>query len=306
MKRIFYSLIVLTIFISSLPLVSAQFTLGEPAIQKLIKITIDEQGEVHVLHEIKKSQKVVQVDTIDGAVSNLKVVDVEGNDVEYGTIGIESVTGITIFPSEEDVIIEYDLDDALFYKDGMWVWDFFNEETTTIIFPKGVDLLFVNNSPVLLQDAKGITCYGRSQNAICDAYIEYVINESTKLTKVHWEDRNFVVGIRTLAEVSSFNFDQPTKSMSFNVNRDKQLITLIIPLELLWNPYEVYLDDQKILKHEFFSNSTHVWLNIRPENSGTIQIIGTSVVPEFPLFVPFFIGISAVILLQLGNKLNLR
>ncbi len=306
MKRIFYSLIVLTIFISSLPLVSAQLTLGEPAIQKLIKITIDEQGEVHVLHEIKKSQKVVQVDTIDGAVSNLKVVDVEGNDVEYGTIGIESVTGITIFPSEEDVIIEYDLDDALFYKDGMWVWDFFNEETTTIIFPKGVDLLFVNNSPVLLQDAKGITCYGRSQNAICDAYIEYVINESTKLTKVHWEDRNFVVGIRTLAEVSSFNFDQPTKSMSFNVNRDKQLITLIIPLELLWNPYEVYLDDQKILKHEFFSNSTHVWLNIRPENSGTIQIIGTSVVPEFPLFVPFFIGISAVILLQLRNKLNLR
>jgi len=306
LKRIFYSLIVLTIFISSLPLVSAQLTLGEPAIQKLIKITIDEQGEVHVLHEIKKSQKVVQVDTIDGAVSNLKVVDVEGNDVEYGTIGIESVTGITIFPSEEDVIIEYDLDDALFYKDGMWVWDFFNEETTTIIFPKGVDLLFVNNSPVLLQDAKGITCYGRSQNAICDAYIEYVINESTKLTKVHWEDRNFVVGIRTFAEVSSFNFDQPTKSMSFNVNRDKQLITLIIPLELLWNPYEVYLDDQKILKHEFFSNSTHVWLNIRPENSGTIQIIGTSVVPEFPLFVPFFIGISAVILLQLRNKLNLR
>jgi hypothetical protein len=94
--------------------------------------------------------------------------------------------------------------------------------------------------------------------------------------------------------------------MSFNVNGDKQLITLIIPLELLWNPYEVYLDDQKILKHEFFSNSTHVWLNIRPENSGTIRIIGTSVVPEFPLFVPFFIGISAVILLQLRNKLNLR
>jgi len=306
LRRIFYSLIVLAIIISSLPLVSAQLTLGEPAIQKLIKITIDEQGEVHVLHEIKKSDKVVQVDTIDGTVSNLRVIDKEGNDVEYGTIGIESITGITIFPSEEDVIIEYDLDDALFYKDGMWVWDYFNEETTTIIFPNGVDLLFVNNRPVLLQDAKGITCYGRSQNAICDAYIEYVINESTKLTKIQWENRDFVVGIRTLAEISSFNFDQPTKSMSFNVNGDKQLITLIIPLELLWNPYEVYLDDQKILKHEFFSNSTHVWLNIRPENSGTIQIIGTSVVPEFPLFVPFFIGISAVILLQLRNKLNLR
>jgi hypothetical protein len=306
LRKIFYSLIVLAIIISSFPLVSAQLTLGEPASQKLIKITIGEQGEVHVLHEIKKNNNVVQVDTIDGTVSNIKVIDKEGNNVEYGTVGLESITGITIFPSKEDVIIEYDLGDALFYKDGMWVWDFFNEETTTIIFPKGVDLVFVNNSPILLQDAKGITCYGRSQNAICDANIEYVINESTNLTKVQWEGRNFVVGIRTLTEISSFNFDQPTKSMSFNVNGDKQLITLIIPLEFLWNPYEVYLDDQKILKHEFFSNSTHVWLNIRPENSGTIRIIGTSVVPEFPLFVPFFIGISAVILLQLRNKLNLR
>lgn len=296
----------LVIIISSVPLISAQLTLGEPAIQKLIEITINEQGEAHVLHEIKKNQNVVQVDTIDGTISNLKVIDEEGNNVEYGTVGIENITGITIFPSKEDIIVEYDLNDALFYKDGMWTWDYFNEETTIIIFPKGVDLLFVNNSPVLLHDAKGITCYGRSQNAICDAYIEYVINESTKLTKVQWEDKNFVVGFRTLAEITSFNFDQPTKSMSFNVNGDRQLITLIIPLELLWNPYEVYLDDQKILKREFFSNGTHVWLNIRPENSGTIQIIGTSVVPEFPLFVPLFIGISAVILLQLRNKLNLR
>lgn len=296
----------LVIIISSVPLISAQLTLGEPAIQKSIEITINEQGEAHVLHEIMKSQKVVHVETIDGTISNLKVIDEEGNNVEYGTVGVENITGITIFPSKEDIILEYDLDDALFYKDGMWTLDYFNEETTTIIFPKGVDLVFVNNSPVLLHDAKGITCYGRSQNAICDAYIEYVINESTKLTKVQWEDRNFVVGIRTLAEISSFNFDQPTKSMSFNVNGDKQLITLIIPLELLWNPYEVYLDDQKILKREFFSNSTHVWLNIRPENSGTTHIIGTSVVPEFTLFVPFFIGISAVILLQLRNKLNLR
>jgi hypothetical protein len=306
LKRVFYSLIVLTIIISLLPLVSGQLTLGEPAIQKLIKITIGEKGEVHVHHEIKKSNVVVQLDTINGTVSNLKVIGDKGADIEYGTTGTESVTGITIFPSKEDVIIEYDLGDVLFYKNGIWTWDFFNKETTTIIFPKDVDLLFINNNPVLLQDAKGITCYGRSQNAICDAYIEYVINESVKLTKVQWEDRNFVVGIRTLAEISSFNFDQPTKSMSFYVNGDKQLITLIIPLELLWNPYEVYLDDQKILKHEFFSNSTHAWLNIRPENSGTIQIIGTSVVPEFPLFVPFFIGISAVILLQLRNKLNPR
>ncbi|MGI0097993.1 MAG: hypothetical protein ACREAJ_06360, partial [Nitrosopumilaceae archaeon] len=90
------------------------------------------------------------------------------------------------------------------------------------------------------------------------------------------------------------------------VEEDNQLITLIIPLELLWSPYEVYLDDQKILKHEFFSNQTHAWLNIRPETSGTIQIIGTTVVPEFPILSPLFIGIAIIIGLQLKNRINPR
>jgi len=84
------------------------------------------------------------------------------------------------------------------------------------------------------------------------------------------------------------------------------LITLIIPLELLWSPYDVYLNEEKILKHEFFSNETHSWLNFRPENSGSIEIIGTTVVPEFPILAPLFVGIAIVVALQLKNRLNLR
>ena len=299
MKKIFFSLIAL-VLVSSIPLISAQITLGDPADQKLVKITINEQGEVHVLHEILDSNKVVQINTIEGTLSNLKVIDIKGNDVEYGTTGLGNTTGITIFSSEEDVIIEYDLDDVLFVKDGMWTWDFLYLQTTTFILPEGLDLLYVNSTPVMLQDAKGITCHG------CQAKIEYVLDQPTNTNEVQWEDRRFIVGIRSLTDVSSFNFDQPTKRISFNVKEDNQLITLIIPLELLWSPYEVYLDDQKILKHEFFSNQTHAWLNIRPETSGTIQIIGTTVVPEFPVLSPLFIGIAIIIGLQLKNRINPR
>jgi len=288
------------VLISSIPLVSAQITLGDPADQKLVKITINEQGEVHVLHEIRDSINVVQINTIKGTLSNLKVIDIKGNDVEYGTTGLESTTGITIFSSGEDVIIEYDLDDVLFVKDGMWTWDFLYLQTTTFILPEGLDLVYVNNSPVMLQNAKGITCHG------CNAIIEYVLDQPTNTNEVQWEDRKFIVGIRSLTDISSLNFDQPTKSISFDVEEDNQLITLIIPLDLLWSPYEVYLDDQKILKHEFFSNQTHAWLNIRPETSGTIQIIGTTVVPEFPVLSPLFIGIAIIIGLQLKNRINPR
>ena len=299
LKKIFGTIIILFL-LSSIPLVAGQLSIGEPAFQKLVKITLGNQGEVHVLHEIKESREVIQVNVIEGTLSNLKAQDEDGNEVEYATTGLESITGITIFSSEEDVIIEYDLDDVLFLKDGIWTWDLLYLESTTIIFPEGVDLVFINERPVLLQDAKGITCHG------CQALIEYVIDEPTKLEKIQWEENNFEIGIRTVSEISSLNFDQPTKSISFNVNEDNQLVTLIIPLELLWSPYEVFSDDQKLFKHEFFSNATHAWLNIRPESSGSIQIIGTTVIPEFPVLAPLFLGIAAVIALQLKNKINLR
>jgi hypothetical protein len=291
---------------SLLPLVYAQLSLGEPALHKLITINLGDQGEVHVTHEINKARSVVHVETIEGTLSNLNVTDVEGNKVEFGTTGIESITGITIFSSQDDVIIEYDLENVLYFEDGLWKLDYFNLETTKIIFPKDIDLLFVNDRPVMLHDAVGITCFGRSQGATCDAFIEYVMDEPTMYTEIEWEDKKFIVGVRTLTEISSFNFDQLTKRISFDVNEDDQLITLIIPLELLWSPYDVYLNEEKILKHEFFSNETHSWLNFRPDNSGSVEIIGTTVVPEFPILTPLFIGIALVVALQLKNRLNLR
>jgi len=305
MKKIIFIMSVLIVTLL-LPLVNAQLSIGQPAIHKLITITLGDQGDVHVIHEINKVRSVVNVETLAGIVSNLNVTDVEGNQVEFGTTGIESVTGVTIFSSQDDVLIEYDLDDFLFFEDGLWNFDYFNVETTKILFPEDVDLLFVNDRPVLLHDAKGITCYGKSLGTACDASIDYVIDEPTINIDIGWEDKNFLVGMRTLTEISSFNFDQPTKSISFDVNEDNQLITLIIPLELLWSPYEVYLDEEKILKHEFFSNETHSWLNIRPDNSGSIEIIGTTVVPEFPIVAPLFVGIVIVIALQLKNRLNLH
>ena len=85
------------VLVSSIPLISAQITLGDPADQKLVKITINEQGEVHVLHEILDSNKVVQINTIEGTLSNLKVIDIKGNDVEYGTTGLEIQQALQFF-----------------------------------------------------------------------------------------------------------------------------------------------------------------------------------------------------------------
>ncbi len=81
---------------------------------------------------------------------------------------------------------------------------------------------------------------------------------------------------------------------------------MIIPLELLWNPYQVIEVDEKLHKHEFQINQTHVGLNFRPVTGEGIQVIGTSVVPEFPLFAPLVIGVIMVIALGFRNKINLH
>ncbi|MBI2007023.1 MAG: hypothetical protein HYS75_07265 [Nitrosopumilales archaeon] len=86
-------------------------------------------------------------------------------------------------------------------------------------------------------------------------------------------------------------------------------------MELLWNPYQVYLDqepygiftdEEKVLRHEYVVDETHVQLNIRPETAGTIRIIGTSVVPEFPLFVPLVLGMSMIMVLVFRKSLAAR
>ena len=53
-------------------------------------------------------------------------------------------------------------------------------------------------------------------------------------------------------------------------------------------------------------NETHVSLNIKPETSGEITIIGTTVIPEFPIIAPLAIGFLMILVVPLMKKFNLR
>ena len=98
--------------------------------------------------------------------------------------------------------------------------------------------------------------------------LEYSIDESKNLEYVNWENEKFVVEMITFADVNNFEFNQPTKEISFNVNDADQHITTVIPLELLWGPYAVFLDDEKIYFSEYINNGTHVWVNVKPDTTG--------------------------------------
>ena len=270
-KRVaFFIILVLTI---AIPTVNAQeISIGEKAEQKSVKVVISSSDEIHVKHVIASSNSPKQIELIDGTITNITVSNEEGKEKQFGIIGDND--GIMIYPSQEDTMVEYDLGDVIFLKDNVWTWDFRYLETTSFIIPEEVDLIFVNEKPVYLDEKKGIACHG------CQMILEYSIDEPKILENVKFENKEFLIEIRTFAEINQFNFDQSTKNISFEVNGENQFVTTIIPLELLSRPYNVFMGDEKIFFHEYINNGTHVWLNIRPDNSGTVSIIGTTIISD--------------------------
>lgn len=293
-----FGFLVILCMIAIIPVADAQISIGEKASQKSVQVTISSDGEVHVKHVVRSSNLPQDLELIYGTISNISVTNEQGEEELFSTNEDDSM--VLIQPSNEESIVEYDLDQALSQKDTVWTWDFTYGETTSFILPEEVDLIFVNDNIVYLDKTKGILCHG------CNMILEYSINEPKIFKNVKWEDKEFVVEIRSHSNIDEFIFDQPTKSITFDVFEENRFVTTIIPLELLWEPYSVFLDNEKIDFYEYINNGTHVWLNMKPETAGEIVIMGTTVIPEFPIIAPLAIGFLMILVIPLIRKVNLR
>ncbi len=296
-SKIFAILVIISL-VSVIPTAYAQFSIAEKANQKVVEVRIDSEGNVHVIHVIDNANGPRQVDLIPGTVSNISVTDEEGENKQFSVIGDDNA--VLIMPSNEDSILQYDLNHVISEIDGVWTWDFLYLQSTAFILPEEVDLLFANERPVFLNEQKGIACHG------CQMLLEYSINESRIFENVKWEEKEFVVEIRNQRGIDKFIFNQPAKSITFDIIGENRFITTIIPLELLWEPYTVFLNEEKIPAYQHINNGTHVWLIVNPDTSGQVNIIGTTVVPEFSMMIPLIIGFFAILALPFMKKFNLR
>ena len=301
MKKIIFSAVFLIFLISFTPISFGQISIGEKAVQKSVEVYISNEGEVHVIHEIRQSSSPKQIDFIMGEISNLKVIDENGEKIVYTNISDgKKEIGILVNNSNEDYFIEYDLDGVLTRNGSFWEWNIKYLETISIIFPEKTFWVFVNQNPIFLNDKKGIACHG------CQMFLEMSFNLDKQIVDVNWEDRKFVVEFLTDTEIEQFVFDQPMKTISFDVNESEKHVLTLIPLELLWGPYAVFLDDEKIQYNDNYNNGTHVWIHVKPETPGTVSIIGTTVVPEFSMFIPLIMGFMIILTVPLVKKFSLR
>lgn len=306
-----------------------QGTFGKFPENQSITIDISADGAVHVTHDVKRDQGSRYVEFVKGTVSNIEVHDTNGDDVLFGETGYGEIRGIQVFTSIP-VKIQYDLDDALEFVDGIWYWDYeYVFGNAKFYFPNKVDFVYVNDRFVNLGGAKGINCHG------CGLELAYYVDTKPEIKNIQWESRNIPVEIFSQNELINFSFMQPEKMIVFETE-NSQLVTLKIPLELLWNPYQAYFAEKneksplispqnvaecneaedmltihgttkcyhKIFNNEIEVDDKNVLLTIHPNKSGTIVILGTSAIPEFPLFMPLVIGILLVILFQFRSKIN--
>ncbi|MDC1136303.1 hypothetical protein OAS76_00770 [Nitrosopumilus sp.] len=301
-KIIITSLMILTLI--AIPVANAQF--GTPAYQKSTQVIIDESQNIQAMHVIESSNKLIMVNMFEGAIQDsITVTDENGKEIEFGINNNSDYGAITIFSSSDntsgDTIVKYNLKNILRQSDNLLTLNIGYPKTFSILFSEKIEFIYLNNNIINFGDNRGVTI-----NSGGYVNVEYY-SEIPKLTKeVNWEEDKFNVEIITESQIDEFNFDQITKSISFKVNEKNKFVTVNMEHKLLGGPYVVLLNDEKIQYSKYSNNENSTSLTIKPESLGQITIIGTTVIPEFSMFLPLIMGFLIILTVPFMKKISLR
>ncbi len=297
-KIIFLSLMIFALI--AVPIASAQ--LGAPAYQKSTHLIIDELNNIEAKHVIGFSDDPVMVNLFEGAIpESITVTNEDGKELEFAISGMSAYGSITIFKATENTIIKYNLKDMFWQSDNILTLNVGYPKTFGILFPEKIDQIFLNNQIIQLGDNKGISINGGGY-----VNVEYYSEMPKKIQEVQWKEDKFNVEIITDSKIDEFNFDQESKSISFQVNEKNKFVTINMEEKLLGGPYVILLNDEQIKYSKYSIKENHISLSMKPESSGEIRIIGTTVIPEFSMFIPLIMGFVIILTVPLMKKVNLH
>jgi predicted DNA binding CopG/RHH family protein len=301
MNKKILSIIAIFTLILVIPTANAQLTIGSEVKQELIEVKINDKGEVDVKHIVKASNMPGTVHLFSGTISNLVITNEMGEEKESGIandgLGNQSVF---VLPSKENSIIKYNLENIIL-KDNLFSTQFSYAEKFSIVFDDQIEMIFVNNNVIFLENKKVVSVNGGGE-----MNVEFYSNSPKMIKEVQWEENKFDVEIITDSKIENFNFDQTSKSISFEVNEENKYVTISMSEELLGGPYVTLLHDEKIKYTKFVRDDGIVSLNLKPETTGQVTIIGTTVIPEFSMFIPLIMGFLIILTVPAMRKFSLR
>ena len=295
---IFLSLIIFALI--TVPVANAQ--LGAPAYQKSSQLIIDEFNNIEAKHVIGFSNDPVRINLFEGAITDsITVTNENGKELEFAIVGMGDYGSVTIFSADENTIIKYNVRDMFRYSENLITLNIGYPKTFGILFSEKIDQIFLGNQIIQLGDKKGISINGGGY-----VNVEYYSEMQKKIQEVQWKEDKFNVEIITDSKIDEFNFDQESKSISFQVNEKNEFVTINMEEKLLGGPYVILLDDEKIEFSQYSIKENYISLAIKPESSGEIMIIGTTVIPEFSMFIPLIMGFMIILTVPLMKKFSLR
>jgi len=300
MNRKITSIFVILTLILVIPTANAQLTIGSEAKQELIEVKINDKGEVDVKHIVKASNMPGTVDLFSGTISNLVVTNEMGEENDSG-IANDTKGNLSVFilPSKENSIIKYNLENIIL-KDNLFTTQISYPEKFSVLFDDQIEMIFVNNNVIFLENKKGISVNGKGE-----IIIEFYSNIPKMIKEVEWEENKFDVEIIVDSKIENFYFNQTSKSISFEVTEVNEYVTISMSEELLGGPYVILLDTEKI-QYTKSGIDEYATLSMKPESTGEITIIGTTVIPEFSMFIPLIMGFLIILTVPAMRKFSLR
>ena len=264
-----YLIVLVLALITVIPAASAQLSLGTEANQKLIEVKLNKSEIVNVKHIISASGVPVSVNLFDGVIrESIIVTNSNGDENQFGLVGYgEALESITIFPSESDIIIKYNLEDASTSYENLWTVRIGYSETFDILFHKEIDMFFLNNTIIQLENKNGITANGGG-----NAIIQYYNKIPKIIEEVSWEQNKFDIEIITNSKIDNFNFNQESKNITFDINEKNKFLTISMEEELVGSPYVILLNNEKILYNKSLNKENYVLLSMKPQAVGEITI----------------------------------
>jgi len=301
MNQKIISTIIIFGLLTVIPTAYGQLSLGSEAKQELIEVKINPDGEINVKHVVSPSNMPTTVPLFLGEISNLIITDDLGEEINSGTANdAKGNLSILLLSSNQNSIITYNLENMKI-NNNLFNTEISYPQKFSVIFEESINLIFLNNNVLFLDDKKGVAINGGG-----NMKIEFYSTESKIIEKATWEENEFDVEIITDSEIQSFNFNQPEKSLSFQVNDENKFVTITMSEELLGGPYVTLLDDEKIKYTKFVRDEGIISLNLKPETTGQVTIIGTTVIPEFSMFIPLIMGFLIILTVPAMRKFSLR
>ena len=269
MNNQIYLIVLVLALVTVIPTASAQLALGAEANQELIEVNLNKSEIVNVKHIISASGVPVSVNLFDGVIrESIIVTNSNGDENQFGLVGYgEALESITIFPSESDIIIKYNLEDASTSYENLWTVRIGYSETFDILFSKEIDMFFFNNTIIQLENKNGITANGGG-----NAIIQYYNKIPKIIEEVSWEQNKFDIEIITNSKIDNFNFNQESKNITFDINEKNKFLTISMEEELVGSPYVILLNNEKILYNKSLNKENYVLLSMKPQAVGEITI----------------------------------